>query len=97
MNIPGWLEPFRENWEGFCESRRKMRNAPWTDRAQRLTIRKLEAFKDQGYDVGQILDESTERGWRSVFPVYGQKPEVFFRDQHGNKYRVSAEGSRIYV
>lgn len=72
--------------------RKKMRNIPFTERAQRLTINELERLRAQGYDPAAVLDQSTQRGWRGVFAIHGQEPVL--RDRHGNRYRITAEGSR---
>lgn len=57
-----------EAWDGFCEMRKAMGSkAPFTEYAKKITLRKLEDFHRQGYDVNHILESAVERGWRGVF------------------------------
>lgn len=99
MTLPDWLEKYREQWTGFCEMRERMEKkhrVPWTERAAKVTVTELERLRIEGYDVGQVLDQSTQRGWRGVFAVYGQEPKRVLRDQHGT-YEVTSEGFRRYT
>lgn len=66
VEIPSWIP--KDAWKGFIDMRKRIK-APLTDRAIELIIEKLEAFKKQGVDVGKILDQSTERSWRGIFPL----------------------------
>jgi hypothetical protein len=64
--LPDYIDS--EAWDGFCEMRKAMGSkAPFTEYAKKLTLRKLEDFHRQGYDVNHILETAVERGWRSVF------------------------------
>jgi hypothetical protein len=64
--LPDYIDP--EAWDGFCEMRKLMgTRAPFTKLAERLTLRKLEDFYRQGYDVNHILETSIEKGYRGVF------------------------------
>ena len=64
--LPSWLP--EEPWEAWLEVRKKMR-APNTDRALKLAIGSLEKLRAEGQDPGGVLDQSTQRGWRGLFPV----------------------------
>ncbi len=60
------IEKFKEAWESWLEIRKKIR-APNTNRALELNLAKLKAHP---IDVAiKMLEQSTERGWRGVFPV----------------------------
>jgi len=61
---PDWVD--REAWFGWLEMRRR-KGAPATDHALALTLKKLAAWRDDGHDVAEILNTSTERGWTGVF------------------------------
>lgn len=63
---PEWVP--EEAWKGFVEMRQRIR-APLTDRAKALAVRSLERLRDEGGDVGEILEQSIERGWRGLFGV----------------------------
>ena len=93
MNLPDWLQPYKDAWEGFTDMRKRIR-APLTPRAITLTINELQRLWLEGYDPGEVLDQSTQRSWRGVFAVYGQQPKQ--RDQHGT-YEITAEGTRQYL
>lgn len=64
--LPDWLP--QEPWQAWLETRRRMK-APNTDRALKLAIGDLEKLRAEGQDPGGILDQSTKRGWRGLFPV----------------------------
>ncbi|TPW36609.1 helix-turn-helix domain-containing protein [Oecophyllibacter saccharovorans] len=66
QDLPEWL-PLAA-WEGWLEMRRQARKPP-TPRAIALTLRQLQALREQGQDVEAVLDQSTQRGWVGVFPV----------------------------
>lgn len=66
--IPDWIPA--EAWAGFVEMRKKIR-VPLTERAILLTIADLKKLRSTE-DIGAVLDQSTQRSWRSVFPVKHQ-------------------------
>ena len=70
--LPSWIDV--EAWDGFVEMRKQIK-APLTKRAANLTLRKLEDLRRDGYDPTEVLDQSTQRCWRGVFPVYGKEPK----------------------
>jgi hypothetical protein len=64
--IPEYIDP--EAWYGFVRMRKaKGSRAPFTEDAERLSLRKLEDFYRQGYDVNHILEESVMNGWSGLF------------------------------
>jgi hypothetical protein len=66
--LPDWLP--LEPWEAWLEVRKKNR-APNTPRALRLAITELAKLKASGQDVVAVLEQSTLRGWRGIFPISG--------------------------
>lgn len=75
----GWLP--KESWDGFVEMRQRIRK-PLTDRAKGMILKKLEAFRDDGMDVGEILDNSTLNSWQDVYaPKVEQKAEIKPKEQ----------------
>lgn len=72
VDLPDWLPV--EPWERFVRMRKAMRNVPFTADAQRLLLRKLEAMRSDGEDVGAALDRSVEQGWRGVFASREDRP-----------------------
>jgi hypothetical protein len=67
--LPDWLP--QEPWDAWLEVRQKNR-APNTPRALRLALTELAKLKAAGQDVQAVLEQSTLRGWRGVFPVKDQ-------------------------
>ena len=61
-------------WNGFVEMRKSMRK-PLTERSIKLITNKLEKLAP-GNDLmkADILDQSVERGWQSVFELKVDKP-----------------------
>ena len=68
--LPEWLP--KEQWKAWLEVRKKSR-VPNTPRALKLAICELERLKSLGHDPATVLDQSTLKGWRSVYPL---KPEL---------------------
>ena len=66
VDLPDWM-PI-EAWDGFVEMRRKSKK-PFTDRAAQLIVKKLDEFRQQGHDPGEVLDRSTVNGWQGIFPL----------------------------
>lgn len=62
---PDWIP--KEQWDGYVDYRRT--KGKFTQRAVTLTISELEKLKSQGYDPGQVLDQSVQKGWTGVFPI----------------------------
>jgi len=94
--LPEWLVPHKEAWDGYVQMRKATPRVPFTQRAQNITIKELDRLRTEGFDPTEVLDQSTQRGWKGVFPVYGQQPKRVLRDQHGS-YEVTAEGFRRYI
>jgi hypothetical protein len=64
--LPDYID--HEAWTEFVAMRKLMgTRAPFTPYAEKLTLRKLEDFYRQGYDVNHILETSIEKGYRGVF------------------------------
>jgi len=66
--LPPWIDP--EAYLGFKEMRKKMKK-PMTDRAEAMLMKKLSNYNAEGYDVNQILDQSTFNCWQDIFPPKG--------------------------
>jgi hypothetical protein len=64
--LPPWIDS--EAWAGFEEMRRKIR-APLTDRARNGIIKELQKLCPAGGNGAEILDQSTQRGWRGIFAI----------------------------
>ncbi len=66
VTIPDWIPT--EPWNGFLEAR-KAKRVKTSDRAVKLLIAELGRLRAIGEDPGEVLDQSTMRGWTGVFPV----------------------------
>lgn len=63
--LPEWIPT--EAWDGYVAMRKKQRK-PMTDRARDLKVAELQRFRDEGYDIGAILDKSTANSWTDIYP-----------------------------
>ena len=63
--LPDWIPV--EAWQGFVEMRKA--KAPLTERSKALVIGKLSELRSSGQDIGKVLDQSVESGWKTVYPV----------------------------
>lgn len=70
--IPEWIPA--NAWTGYCDMRKKKR-AVMTDRAVELRIADLAKLRDEGQDIGAVLDQSTANGWTDVYPVKERRVE----------------------
>lgn len=64
--LPNWL-PI-DAWNGWLEMR-KQRKKPLTDRAASRAINKLQAMRDAGQDITEVLDRSTMNGWTDLYEI----------------------------
>lgn len=71
FDLPDWIP--EDSWSGFVEMR-KARKRPLTERARDLIIRKLDDFRQRGFDIEAILDTSTTNGWIDVYEPKLNRP-----------------------
>lgn len=67
---PDWM-PI-DAWDGWLEMR-KARKKPLTERAMARAINKLDAMRQAGQDIAEVLDRSTLNGWTDVYEIKEQK------------------------
>lgn len=82
-SLPDWLNG--EVWEDF----KKHRGKKFTELAQRLTIKNLGDFREQGSDPNKCLENSIANGWTSV------QPEKQKGQQNGYVSERSKERKRV--
>lgn len=70
MRLPEWLP--LEAWNAYLEVRKKLK-APNTPRPLGMLITELTRLKSLGFDPCAVLDQSSLKGWKSV---YALKAEV---------------------
>jgi uncharacterized protein YdaU (DUF1376 family) len=58
----------RESWDGFVAMRSRIKK-PLTERAVELVGLELAKLLNQGYDPNAVLDQSTLKNYRDVYPV----------------------------
>lgn len=63
-DLPSWIPA--DAWAGYVEMRKKIKKV-MTPRAEAMQIKTLEEFRDAGYDVAEILDNSTMNNWTSLY------------------------------
>jgi hypothetical protein len=66
FTLPDWLP--LDPWRAFLGMRKKMGKEP-TDRAVELLVAKLDRFRANGHDPGQVLDQSTVSNWIDVYEI----------------------------
>lgn len=67
---PAWVPA--EPWREFVEMRQRLR-APLTESAARLAVRELERLRVDGHHPGEVLQQSTLRAWRGLFPIRAER------------------------
>ena len=64
--LPGWIPA--DAWLAWMEVRKKLK-APNTEAAIDLAVASLAKLRDEGHDPKTVLERSTMRGWKGLFPV----------------------------
>ena len=59
--LPDWMP--LDAWEGYCKHRGKS----FTNHAKELAIKKLDAFRNNGFNPREILENSIMNGWKGLF------------------------------
>jgi hypothetical protein len=70
--LPDWLP--LDAWNAYLEVRQKLR-VPNTANATTLLLAKLTALRKEGHDPKKVIEQSIERGWRSLFQPKGDPYE----------------------
>lgn len=66
--LPDWLQPFADQFAAFEEVRwKKNAKAPYTARAQKGILEKLDKLRQEGQDLGVVLMASVNAGWTDVY------------------------------
>jgi uncharacterized protein YdaU (DUF1376 family) len=73
LSLPEWVP--EDAWKAWLEVRPKVR-APNTPRALALALKELEKLKNEGQDPRTVLEMATVKGWRGLFPVKADQPNV---------------------
>jgi hypothetical protein len=94
MTVPEYIDI--DAWTGYVEMRRSMgKSAPFTDKAKELTLRKLEDFYRQGYDVNHVLETAIERSWRGVFLTNDTPRRQMNQQDKANQAKVMALVAKV--
>lgn len=72
--LPNWIFP--EGWNAFIEMRKKI-GYPITDYGIKKALKKLEGFKEKGYDPNEIIDTTVMNGYRGFFEPNKQKKDEY--------------------
>jgi phage replication O-like protein O len=68
--FPEWIP--KDIFFEFKKMRTKIKK-PMTEFAESKLINKLEKLKDDGYDPGEVLEQSIINSWAGVFPLHNEK------------------------
>jgi hypothetical protein len=87
--LPDWLP--LDAWNGWV-AMRKQRKRPLTDRATARAINKLDAIRNKGHDIEDLLDRSTINGWLDIYEPKDMKNGAANRtaSQRGNQNGFAA-------
>ena len=89
VELPDWM-PI-DAWQGWVDMR-KQRKRPLTDRATARAINKLDAIRNKGHDIEDLLDRSTINGWLDIYEPKDIKNGASNRttNQRGNQNGFAA-------
>lgn len=71
--LPDWLNV--DQWNEYKAMRKSIKK-PLTPHAEKLAIKKLEKFKDEGQDIEEIINNSIFNSWQGLFPVKENKNKL---------------------
>lgn len=63
--LPEFID--RDAWEEFKRMRAEDKKKPLTAYAEKLAIKKLTQWHNEGYDVNAIIDDSNFNQWQGLF------------------------------
>lgn len=69
MDLPDWLD--RDLWRMWCRDR-EARNKPLTEDAAKLSIRKLEAHRGNGFAPKDVIENAIANGWQGLHAPSGR-------------------------
>jgi hypothetical protein len=70
--LPDWIP--QQLWDDFVENR-KANKSPMTDKAKNIAVKKLDGFRQEGYDIVAIIEETILNNWKSIF-VNANTPKI---------------------
>jgi hypothetical protein len=80
IELPDWID--KKIWDAYLEMRRGRGKAP-TQYAIEQIARSLTAFREQGQDPNEILNQSIINSWIGVFPLKEGRNNGHKRDSEG--------------
>lgn len=83
--LPGWV-PSSE-WADFVQMRKEIKK-PLTTAGVKKAVAKLDELRKQGYQPGDVLNQSTLNNWRGIFPLKGSIPQAAESTQPRRKLEV---------
>ena len=69
--VPDWMP--KDAWEAFLDMRKKKKNPLNTARMINRQIKRLDGFRQAGYNIEEILDTSTNEQWDDTYPIRQNK------------------------
>ena len=63
LALPAWLDV--QTWDSYVQSRKAKTRTP---AALRAALKKLDGFREQGFDPNEIVATSLANGWQGLFP-----------------------------
>lgn len=81
FTVPDWIP--EKPWAAYLDMRRKKGAWP-TDDAVGLMVGKLERWRAQGHDPGEILNNSTMNNWTGIFEPKDGRNGTNFQTSGGN-------------
>ena len=63
--IPTFIDP--DHWEEFKRMRKEDIKKPLTEYAEKLAIKKLSRWHEEGYDIDEIIEDTLFNQWQGFF------------------------------
>lgn len=74
IEIPEWLDS--ELWQEWIAYRREDKKKPASDRSLRMTIKKLDKLRGQGYCPALLIEKAIEAEWQGIYAHDDCKADV---------------------
>jgi len=71
--IPDWID--QEAWDSFVKMRKTLKK-PLSNRGIKMAITQLEGYKNEGYNITEIIDNSVFKCYLGLFPSNEQQARL---------------------
>jgi hypothetical protein len=65
IDLPHWLDA--DLWQEWIDYRRQDKKKPASERSQKMTIKKLDRLRGEGYSPDRLIEKAIEAEWQGIY------------------------------